>query len=53
MQKVKRISAKHITDLEQNISDFIDIFEADVKIMSIVHDPVMDSFHAMLIYEEK
>lgn len=53
MQKVKHISTKYITDLEENISDFIDIFEADVKTMSIVYDPVMDSFHAMLIYEEK
>lgn len=53
MQKVKRISTKDIIDLEQNVSDFIDVFEADVKTMSIVYDPVMNSFHAILIYEEK
>ena len=53
MQKVKRILTKHIIDLEKNISDFIDVFEADVKTMSIVYDPIIDSFHAIIIYEEK
>lgn len=53
MQKVKHIQAEFMTTLEQNISDFIEVFGADVKTMSITIDPLMNTCYAMIIYEEK
>lgn len=53
MQKVKHIQAEFMTTLEQNINDFIEVFEADVKTMTITIDPLMNTYHAMIIYEEK
>lgn len=53
MQKVKHIQAEFMTTLEQNIREFIEVFEADIKTMSITIDPLMNTCHAMIIYEEK
>lgn len=53
MQKAKHINGKFMIDLEQNINDFIEVFEVDVKLISITFDPIMENFNAMIIYEDK
>lgn len=53
MQKVKHIQAESMMELRQNINDFITVFEVEIKIMSIIFDPVMKNYNAMIIYEDK
>lgn len=53
MQKAKHIQGKLLLELENNITDFIKVFNPDIKTMSIMFDPIMQDYHAMIIYEDK
>lgn len=53
MQKAKHIQGKLMLELENNINDFINVFEVEIKTMSIIFDPIMQDYHAMIIYEDK
>lgn len=53
MQKAKHIHGKFMIDLEQNINDFIKVFEVEIKLISVTFDPIMENFNAIIIYEDK
>lgn len=53
MQKVIHLQAESMMELRQNINDFINVFEVEIKIMSIIFDPIMENYNAMIIYEDK
>lgn len=53
MQKAKHIQGKLMLELENNINDFIKVFNPDIKTMSIIFDPIMQDYHAMIIYKNK
>jgi hypothetical protein len=53
MQKVIHLQAESMMELRQNINDFINVFEVEIKIMSIIFDPIMENYNAMIIYENK
>lgn len=53
MQKVKHFPANYMTDLEEHMRQFIKNHNIDVKTMSMTFNPLNNTYHAMIIYEEK